>query len=133
LNNGSFNQALIRTKCHPPRITEQRVTRRELFHKLTGALDCKLTVVTAPAGYGKSTAVVDWLGQAGLPVAWVSLDAEDNQLGTFWRYIGLALDSTLPGTGDAISYCLTSPELLRTNTHVNILIDQLSASKRYSN
>jgi LuxR family maltose regulon positive regulatory protein len=130
LIHSSFDQTLIRTKCHPPRITEQRVSRRDLSQKLAGTLDCKLTIVTAPAGYGKSTAVVDWLGQTGLPVAWVSLDANDNHPEVFWRYICLALDGILAGVSDAVSYCLTSPELRKTNTHLNILIDRLGASKQ---
>jgi LuxR family maltose regulon positive regulatory protein len=129
LGNCSYDQTLIKAKCHPPRITEQRVLRRDLSEKLAGALDHQLTIVTAPAGYGKSTAVVDWLGMTGLPVAWVSLDANDNHPEVFWRYICLALDGILGGVGEAISYCLSSPELLKTNTHLHILIDQLSAGK----
>jgi LuxR family maltose regulon positive regulatory protein len=129
MNNRNFNQQLIHTKCHPPRINEQRVLRRDLSRKLAGALRCKLTIVTAPAGYGKSTAVIDWLGQTGLPFAWVSLDAGDNHPEAFWRYICLALDGILGGVSEAASYYLSSSELLKANTHLNILIDRLSAGK----
>jgi LuxR family maltose regulon positive regulatory protein len=130
VNHCNLDQGLIRTKCHPPRITAQRVLRRDLSQKLAGALNCKLTTVTAPAGYGKSTAVIDWLGQTGLPVAWVSLDANDNRPEVFWRYICLALGGVLGGVSDATSYIFLSPELLKTNTHLHILIDRLSASKK---
>jgi LuxR family maltose regulon positive regulatory protein len=127
--NRNFNPGLIHTKCQPPRISEQRVARRGLSQKLAGALKCKLTTVIAPAGYGKSTAVIDWLGQTGLPSAWVSLDAGDNHPEAFWRYICLALDGILGGVSEATSYYLSSAELLKANTHLNILIDRLSAGK----
>ena len=86
-----FNHGLIRTKCNRPGITNHLVSRLRLSQKLSGALDHKLTVVTAPAGYGKSTAVVDWLGQAGLPVAWVSLDGTSRAVGAIWVGASLAL------------------------------------------
>jgi LuxR family maltose regulon positive regulatory protein len=129
INNRNFDQGLIHTKCQPPRIIEQRVLRRNLFSKLAGALHCKLTTVTAPAGYGKSTTVIDWLGRMKLPVAWVSLDAGDNHPEVFWRYICLALDGVISGVSDAVSYCLSSSELIKNKTHLQILIDRLGASK----
>jgi LuxR family maltose regulon positive regulatory protein len=129
LKNCNLDQGLIRTKCHPPRIATQRILRQATSQKLAGALDCKLTVVTAPAGYGKSTAVIDWLGQTELPVAWVSLDAGDNHPEVFWRYICFVLDGIQSGIAGATSYFWSSPELLRTNTHLNILLDRLSECK----
>jgi LuxR family maltose regulon positive regulatory protein len=129
LNFTNFDQGLIRTKCNPPRISEQRVLRRDLLNKLAGALQCKLTIVTAPAGYGKSTTVIDWLGQTKLPVAWVAFDANDNHPEVFWRYICLALDGVLGGVSDATSYYLASPELLKTNAYLNILIDRFGTTK----
>jgi LuxR family maltose regulon positive regulatory protein len=65
-----------------------------------------------------------------LSVAWLSLDAKDNHAEVFWRYICLALDGVSGGVSDATSYIFSSPELLKTNTHLNILIDRLNASKQ---
>jgi LuxR family maltose regulon positive regulatory protein len=85
-----FNQGLIRTKCNQPGISRHLVWRWRLSEKLSGALDHKLTIVTAPTGYGKSTAVIDWLGQAGLPLSpgcrWMSVITPGE---AFWRYISL--------------------------------------------
>jgi len=55
-----------------------------------------LTIVTAPAGFGKTTALSEWLRQRALKAAWVSLSNIDNDLTCFWRYIIAALDHPLP-------------------------------------
>jgi ATP/maltotriose-dependent transcriptional regulator MalT len=59
-----------------------------------------LTVITAPAGYGKSTLLSEWLQQMGdLDVGWLSLDPEDNDLQQFWRYVVAALQTSVPELG----------------------------------
>lgn len=128
-NDFIFNQGLIRTKCNQPGIPLHLVSRRRLSEKLTGALNHKLTIVTAPAGYGKSTAVIDWLEQVGLPSAWVSLDRDDNHSLMFWRYICAALDSIIDGIGNDLSNIFSSQELLKANLHLSILIDRLIVSQ----
>jgi LuxR family maltose regulon positive regulatory protein len=124
-----FNQGIIRTKCNQPGITRRLVSRRRLSEKLSQTLDHKLTLVTAPAGYGKSTAVVDWLQKAGLPTAWVSLDSGDNHPMIFWRYICTALDNIRSGISNATSYVFSSPEFIKANIHLSILIDWLTTSQ----
>lgn len=128
-NDFIYIQGLIRTKCNQPGITRRLVSRRRLSEKLTQALDHKLTLVTAPAGYGKSTAVVDWLQKAGLLAAWVSLDSEDNHPLIFWRYIGAALDGIQSGISNDTAYVFSSPELIKANIHLSILIDRLTESQ----
>lgn len=71
--------ALVRTKLHPPVVGRDTMTRARLFGRLEYRRP--LTLVVAPAGYGKTTLVVDWLGHAGSPFAWLSLDAYDDNLG----------------------------------------------------
>jgi LuxR family maltose regulon positive regulatory protein len=71
-----------------------------------------LTLVSAPAGFGKTTILTDWLQQApaaGGGVAWLSLDAGDNEPGSFWAYIMAALGSAVPGIGtETLSELLAS-------------------------
>src|SRR4051794_2365560 len=70
---------MLTTKLSAPRLRPNFVARPRLLEAITGA-DSPLTVVCAPAGYGKSTLVTQWLIEAGIPIAWVSLDSYDNDL-----------------------------------------------------
>jgi LuxR family maltose regulon positive regulatory protein len=71
----------------------------------------KLTLVSAPAGFGKTTLVVAWLQQAGLPVAWLSLDEADNDLPRFLAYLAAALQQVDEGIGAPLLSSLQSPQL----------------------
>lgn len=96
------------------------------MEKLRQAPECRLTLVTAPAGYGKTTAALDWLNKCGLPYAWLSLDTGDNSLVIFWRYVCAALDDIASGISKDTEYVFSSREMLNANIHINILIDRLS-------
>jgi LuxR family transcriptional regulator, maltose regulon positive regulatory protein len=101
---------LLRTKLLPPRLRAPLVLRESLLARLDAALSCKLTLCTAPAGFGKTTLISQWLYTRRLEaegvelrepnawpastlnaraakLAWVSLDAEDNSAAQFWRYL----------------------------------------------
>jgi ATP/maltotriose-dependent transcriptional regulator MalT len=73
------------------RLRSLPVSRPRLIQLLNEGLDAKrrLTLISAPAGFGKTTLVVDWLKQIDLPVAWLSLDEADNDLPRFLAYLGL--------------------------------------------
>ncbi len=122
----TFKAGLIGTKYSTPEMNPYLVSRRRLHRKLDHALKCRFTLVTAPAGYGKTTAVLDWLSTCGLPSAWLSLDPGDNDPATFWRYVCAALDGVFIGVSKDTEYVFSSYELLKANIHLNILIDQLS-------
>ena len=92
------------------------VTRTALLDQLDAALHCKLTVCTAPAGFGKTTLVSQWLQrlaadpQHAPAVAWVSLDASDNDLVRFWRYLLTACQSFQPDFGQSALAQLHAPQ-----------------------
>ena len=69
---------IIETKLHVPKTKGHLVHRPHLFRRLDEGLNTKLTLVTAPAGYGKSTLLSEWTKTLDVKVAWVSLDANDN-------------------------------------------------------
>ena len=85
---------LVYTKLNQPRITTQLVERKRLYTALD--LQRPLTIVVAPAGYGKTTLVSSWATQSGLPCSWLSLDANDNQLGVFVDYLQAAVERLYP-------------------------------------
>ena len=81
----------------PPR-RPALVSRSRLMEALNGAVTAPLTLVAAPPGFGKTTIVAEWARARG-GVAWVSLDAEDNDVVRFWSYVFQALDQIAPGMG----------------------------------
>jgi LuxR family maltose regulon positive regulatory protein len=70
---------LLATKLHIPPARPGLVPRSCLFERLDAGLDSKLTLISAPAGSGKTTLVSEWLRHTGLPVAWLALDRGDNE------------------------------------------------------
>lgn len=104
--------ALLSTKLHVPSTRPALVPRPRVTERLSMGMAGKLTLITAPAGFGKTTAVSAWLdphaeAETLYPfvlrprqVAWVSLDAADNDPRRFWTYVIAALDSVSPGLGE---------------------------------
>ena len=103
---------LVETKLRPPDRRAGLVARPDLVAQLDAAAERhRLTLVSAAAGWGKTTLVGDWLSGCGRPTAWVALDASDNDPARFWRYVsealgraGIPVDAqavgALSGTGD---------------------------------
>lgn len=89
---------LIRTKLRLPFTRLELVPRPRLQARITEGLCGPLTLITAPAGFGKTTLVASCVAGCGMPVAWLSLDKNDNQAGRFLNYLVAALqeaDNTL--------------------------------------
>jgi len=84
--------SLLLSKLYPPQTTEPSVERSRLIERLNEGLLARATLVTAPAGYGKSTLVGQWAAQLDVSVGWVSLDEKDNDLIRFWRYVLAAIE-----------------------------------------
>jgi len=80
------NLNLIRTKFFIPKVRENLIPRPDLFERLDVASLGKLTLVSAPAGYGKTTLVSAWAQQTEQLVTWLSLDENDNDFTRFWSY-----------------------------------------------
>jgi len=102
---------LVATKLHVPRRRTRTVPRPRLIERLESGQDAKLVLVAAPAGFGKTTALVEWLTSTGdpRPVAWISLDARDSAPVVFCRYLLTAVDSAVPGAAEAALTLLASP------------------------
>jgi LuxR family maltose regulon positive regulatory protein len=77
------DQRVFRAKLHPPRLPTGSLERPRLMAKLDGGLDADVILVAAPAGYGKTTTVCQWLLRQPLPSAWLALDPADNDLWVF--------------------------------------------------
>ncbi len=102
-----MSTALLRTKLNVPQLRPSLVPRRRLVDKLeagletgSGAFARKLSLISAPAGFGKTTLLGEWIYEEQRPVAWVSLDEGDNDPALFWAYVITALQTIQPGLGD---------------------------------
>ena len=88
---------LLATKLQVPRSRPGLVTRRRLADQLEDGLNRGLVLVAAPAGYGKSVVLSEWVRGMTQSVAWLSLDGGDNDPVRFWRHVLAALDVVRPG------------------------------------
>lgn len=121
-----FHRNLIKTKYSQPETNSCLFLRDRLSEKLNQVLTHKLAIVSAPAGYGKTTAVNLWLKKNGILSAWVSIDENDNDPVIFGKYVCAALDRIVKEISLDTSYAFSSLELLNSSVHLSIMIDRLS-------
>jgi LuxR family maltose regulon positive regulatory protein len=93
--------ALLATKLYIPALRPHRVPRPRLTERLKQGTAGPLTLVSAPAGFGKSTLLSEWIHTSGRPVAWVSLDEGDDDVSRFLLYAVSALQRLHPSLGEA--------------------------------
>ncbi len=102
---------LLKTKLYRPFVRPGLVLRPNLARRLDEGLHSRLTVVSAPAGYGKTTFVSAWAAACPSPVAWLSLeDKDDNDPARFLSYLIAAAQTIQPGLGQEILSLLPSPQ-----------------------
>jgi LuxR family maltose regulon positive regulatory protein len=92
---------LVETKLYAPRPRRSLVARPRLSGRLRRGAESRLTLVSAPAGFGKTTLLAEWLADrpAGRSVAWLSLEESDRQPASYWTYLITALQTVVPGVG----------------------------------
>ena len=93
------------TKVRPPALPPKLVARP----RLTQRINVPITLIVAPSGFGKSTLLNEWRQTCGMPVAWVSLDADDNQPQRFWSTVTAALQTIYPNLGQDLQSPLRAP------------------------
>ena len=102
---------LLETKLHIPRRRRGLTPRPRLMQRLNLVTESALTLVSAPAGFGKTTLLAEWLAAAPAdkyPAAWLSLDQRDNDPGVFWPYLVAAFDRAAPGVAASARSLLQS-------------------------
>ena len=108
-----MTSSLLDTKLYAPRRPTGLVSRPHLTDRVQRGAQSKLTLVSAPAGFGKSTLLAEWLGVApaeGSVTAWLSLDPGDNHPVTFWMHVIAALRTVAPTVGSKSLALLESPD-----------------------
>ncbi|HWR55312.1 MAG TPA: LuxR C-terminal-related transcriptional regulator, partial [Negativicutes bacterium] len=114
---------LFRNKLNMPRVGSNIVRRKKIEEKLRLLPEYKFAFLSAPAGYGKTTAVVDYLTRADIKHAWLSIDEADNDPVRFWKYLTASLSGCLDEVG--IARLSIDEELVSSNVTVDLLIDAL--------
>ena len=125
--------SLLATKLFVPPARPGLVPRPRLMERLQLALTSRLTLVSAQAGYGKSTVLAQWISEKKLQgsTAWVSLDEGDNDPVRFWDYFIAALRTLRPTTGEAALALLHSPQPYPIESVLTALINDLVSTPDY--
>ncbi|MBN1287783.1 MAG: AAA family ATPase [Anaerolineae bacterium] len=116
------------TKLYIPPAHPGAVERPRLFARLDAGMACKLTLLSAPAGAGKTTLISAWLRRSGAPAAWLSLDERDNDFARFLTYLVAAIQTRAPGAGaDALTLApLHTPRPAPVETALSVLVNDLA-------
>ena len=120
---------ILTTKLHVPAIRREFVPRPRLLAQLDAGTQRKLTLISAPAGFGKSTLVAEWLANGFSHVAWVSLDDGDNEARQFWMYVIAAFQQLNPEIGMDAAEILNAAQLRTTQPVVINLLNDLAQSQ----
>jgi LuxR family maltose regulon positive regulatory protein len=120
--------SLLTTKLYAPSVPPDLVPRPALIERLDGGLRHKFTLISAPAGFGKTTLVAAWTRDAGRPVAWLSLDADDNDPARFTSYLIAALQEIDERIGQAAQAMLGSPTPPPMAVLLTALVNEMAAT-----
>lgn len=120
---------ILATKLYAPQPRSGIVARPRLTDRLNEGLAKadKLTVISAPAGFGKTTLVSEWITRYNRPVTWLSLDEGDNDLTRFLSYLIEALQTIKAGIGESLLATLQAHQPPQTETILTTLLNEISA------
>jgi len=117
---------LLSTKLFIPRPRKNLVSRPHLIERLNAGLEKKLTLIAAPAGFGKTTLLSEWIPQSPHCVTWLSLDEADNDSTRFWTYFISSLQALRPDFGKGASVLLQSPQAPPISSILTTLINEIT-------
>src|SRR5438270_5426411 len=117
---------ILATKLYIPRLRPNVVSRSRLIERLNEGLHRKLTLIAAPAGFGKTTLVSAWVAGCDRQVAWLSLDEGDNDPTRFLTYLVAALQTIAPTIGEGVSGVLQSPQPPPTASILTALLNEIT-------
>src|SRR5215831_19086289 len=122
--------SVLATKLRIPGVRPDILARPRLVERLEEASNRALILVSAPPGFGKSTLLSDWARATAAPVAWLSLEAGDNDASRFWRYVAAALARVHPGVEERPIRALRARSQPDPEVLVGTLVNELAAHPR---
>ncbi|RKP51699.1 hypothetical protein D7Z26_18195 [Cohnella endophytica] len=118
---------IMATKFYIPTPRPKAVLRRRLTERLSEGLHRKLTLISAPAGYGKTTLICEWLAECGRPAAWLSLEKGDNELTRFLTCMISSLQTLAENIGEGVLAVLQSPQPSPTESILTALLNEIAS------
>src|SRR5215471_1612608 len=118
--------SILATKLYLPRLRTEIVSRPRLIERLNEGLRRNLALISAPAGFGKTTLVSEWVVGCQRPVAWLSLDEGDNDPIRFLTYFVAALQRVAPVVGEGVLKALQSPQPPSPESILTTLLNDLT-------
>jgi LuxR family maltose regulon positive regulatory protein len=122
---------LIKTKTNIPALKRDLVLRKRINEALSEGIRAgrKLTLISAPAGFGKTTLVSEWIASREIPAAWISLDEGDGDAAHFLTYLIAALQTLITGVGEGLLAALQSSQPNSAKDLLTTLLNELSATE----
>ena len=120
-------ETLLLTKLFVPSPRPNFVSRPRLIKRLNEGLSCNVTLISAPAGFGKTTLVSEWVAVCERPAAWLSLDEGDNDPIRFLTYLVAALQTITANVGEGVLSVLQSPQPPKTESLLIELLNDITA------
>ncbi|MBE9480178.1 MAG: hypothetical protein IMY69_00625, partial [Bacteroidetes bacterium] len=117
---------LLATKLYVPQPRPNLVQRTHLIDQLNKGINHKLTLISAPAGFGKTTLISEWISQSEISVVWISLDKGDSDPVHFIHYLIAALQSFDKNIGKTALSMLQSPQLPPIESIMTNLIKEIT-------
>src|SRR6266581_667732 len=124
--NADQAMSLLQTKLYRPRSRSDMIPRARLLERLNAGLGGKVTLVCAPAGFGKTTLLVTWVETIDRPTAWLSLDEHDDDLAIFVRSLTAALQSVFPDAFGATASLLQATRFPALDSLVALFSNDLA-------
>ena len=124
-----MSEILLQTKLFLPTLRPLLLPRPRLLAKMDSGSAGKLTLISAPAGFGKTTLAAYWLAARERPVAWLSLDENDSQPLRFFTYLIVAMQTAVPGLAADLAASLRSPNPPDETAIVPALLNELAGHK----
>jgi len=121
-----MENSLLQTKLHIPFVPPGWVSRPRLLERLDRGLDHKLTLLSAPAGYGKSTLLADWIRSRNLHAGWFSIDSSEDDFPRFLAYLLAALNKIDPSIDDSALRVYSAAQPGMQQASMTVLINQIT-------
>src|ERR671932_2619659 len=118
---------ILTTKLYVPSVPPRVVPRHRLIEQLDEGLHRKLTLISAPAGFGKTTLLSAWVAGCDRQVAWLSLDEADNDPTRFLIYLAAAVRTLAPSIGEAVLASIQSPQPAPAQSTLTALLNEITS------
>ncbi|MEX2426034.1 MAG: LuxR C-terminal-related transcriptional regulator [Thermomicrobiaceae bacterium] len=117
---------MLATKLHIPQPQPRTIARPRLIELLNQRMNSRLTLLSAPAGFGKTTLALEWVRSCGKPVAWLSLDSGDSNPTRFLAHLLAAVQTVAPEVGTGLTRTLQTPQPPSSESILTVLLNEIS-------